>query len=472
MKWTEPRKFSPHRLSKTTRRFDCEYLDPRHDVMYAKLQSLGRQKDYRIKNLGLLCDILQGKTADQYVTSGVPVIKLRNVTNEGIDWNTDFVLREFFDENPDTHVRPNDVLVTCTGDGTIGRADIVEKDIPCMIAVDLVALRVKQDESILPRYVTHYLRSIFGQMQFERQTVGSTGQTHLRDIEQVQVLYPEGVGLQEEIVEACERHILFALQRKHDYESYITKARIEINLDTNSLQKSRFFMAKLSSSQRRIDFEYANPRHRRMEKALRRLAREKDYQLDTIDNLCVVSRGKTADQYVTSGVPIIKVRNVTGEGLDWDTDYILRDFYDRYSTFHLQPNDVLITSTGDGTIGRVDFFEEDTECMTDGHVTFLRVKDSTVVISRYVMYYLRSVLGQMQTERYTVGSTGQTELNMEDIRKIIVLYPKSIDEQARLVEVALRNERNAIKARQDYMNSLEKARTEFIKFIGQINSPN
>lgn len=234
--------------------------------------------------------------------------------------------------------------------------------------------------------------------------------------------------------------------------------------------KSKFFVKKLSYGIRRIDFEWLDPRHEDMDKYLDDISKKKGYKLETIRNLvtrkvCEIIKGKTAEVYVSQGIPIIKLRNVTNEGINWGTDFVLKDFFVANPKSHLKPKDILITSTGVGTIGRVAMMDKNIDCMTDGHVTTLRILDEKEILPSFIIHYLRSLFGQMQMEKYTVGSTGQTELNDPDVALIKILYPKSISEQNEIVDSAQPYEDTALKSKDDYKNNLEKARTEFLKAI-------
>jgi len=233
-------------------------------------------------------------------------------------------------------------------------------------------------------------------------------------------------------------------------------------------EKSKFFVKQLSPDTRRIDFEWFDPRHAEMEKQLEAVKKAKDYSLVTIGDLiakgiCQIIKGKTAPLYVSQGISIIKVRNVTNEGINWNTDYVLRSFFDENKESHLKPMDLLITSTGVGTIGRVALVDRDIECMTDGHVTGIRVLKPDKLLPSFLAHYLRSVFGQMQMERYTVGSTGQTELNDPDIALMKILYPDEVSEQSRILQSAQTYEDSAIRSRDDYKSNLEKAKDEFLK---------
>lgn len=236
--------------------------------------------------------------------------------------------------------------------------------------------------------------------------------------------------------------------------------------------KSRFFVKHLQYGIRRIDFEWLDPRHVEMDKRLEELRKTKGYKLKTIDELvsrgaCQIIKGKTAPRYmyVSQGIPIIKTRNVTNEGIDWNTDYVLRTFFEENASSHLRPEDVLMTSTGVGTLGRVAIMNRESESMTDGHISTIRVLDKTQILPNFLAHYLRSVFGQMQMEKYTVGCTGQTELNDSDIALIKILYPDTISEQDKILKSAKKYEEEALESREIYKDYMEKAKREFMSAL-------
>lgn len=196
---------------------------------------------------------------------------------------------------------------------------------------------------------------------------------------------------------------------------------------------TKYFLYPLKKDSERLDVEFLDPRHRQLANHLKKVATAKGYKVKSLSEVCNVSAGKTADKYVDEGIPIIKLRNVTGNGIDWDTDYVEEEFFEANEPFHIHKNDVLLTSTGEGTIGRVDIYEKEEASITDGHVTALRVLNKEEILPKYLLYYLRTHFGQIQIARYVVGSTGQTELNDPDIKKIQVAYPKAITEQEGIV---------------------------------------
>lgn len=216
---------------------------------------------------------------------------------------------------------------------------------------------------------------------------------------------------------------------------------------------------------RRIDFEHLDPRHEEILKKMRAVEKSKGYKIETLQQLCDVFTGKSAKQYVSEGIPIIKTRNITNEGINWDTDYVLKTFFEQNKKHRLNQNDILLNTTGVGTLGRVALFDKNIPCITDGHVTILRIKDKKKILPDYLVYYLRSLFGQTQIEKYTVGSTGQTELNDPDLKKILILYPESIQEQKVIIKEAKNYEIKALKSKGDYLEYFRKSKKEFAKHL-------
>ncbi|OFZ28341.1 MAG: hypothetical protein A2622_04360 [Bdellovibrionales bacterium RIFCSPHIGHO2_01_FULL_40_29] len=93
--------------------------------------------------------------------------------------------------------------------------------------------------------------------------------------------------------------------------------------------------------------------------------------------------------------------------------------------------DILINSTGTGTLGRACVWEDNTKAsIPDTHVTVLRAKPE--VVPKYVMCFLKSKAGQELIESATTGSTNQIELNKTKLSKGSLPLPP-IDEQKRIV---------------------------------------
>ena len=96
---------------------------------------------------------------------------------------------------------------------------------------------------------------------------------------------------------------------------------------------------------------------------------------------------------------------------------VKRSFYlARKQKCAVQKNDLLMNSTGDGTLGRVAVFNQNFPAIVDGHVTIIRFHDSD--LSWYTAAYLLCEQGQNQIYRYINGSSGQVEIYPQDIARL------------------------------------------------------
>ena len=145
------------------------------------------------------------------------------------------------------------------------------------------------------------------------------------------------------------------------------------------------------------------------------------------------ARGKKPSEESAEGIPILKVRNVAADGIDMATDFAPDSKETRTGSAKafVMKDDILITSTGEGTIGRVVRFPYDDLSIADGHVTIVRLRPDVVV--QYVLEFLRSEYGQVQMLRSISGSTGQTELLAKYIQDLIIAIP-SVSTQTRIVQ--------------------------------------
>ena len=103
----------------------------------------------------------------------------------------------------------------------------------------------------------------------------------------------------------------------------------------------------------------------------------------------------------------------------------------------LRAGDVVVNSTGTGTLGRVgaisaDIIRDDVVLVADGHVTILRTRAENV-LPRFLWYMLSTdAFYDVANVCLAVGSTNQMELGRESIRQLGMALP-SLDEQFKIV---------------------------------------
>jgi len=99
-----------------------------------------------------------------------------------------------------------------------------------------------------------------------------------------------------------------------------------------------------------------------------------------------------------------------------------------------RPDDVLVNSTGTGTIGRSCVFNCPDRFIVDGHVTIVRPRED-LADGRWIEALIRSYWGQtfLEGQCYS-GSTNQVELSTSRLRTTLVPLP-ALPEQRRIAEI-------------------------------------
>ena len=105
--------------------------------------------------------------------------------------------------------------------------------------------------------------------------------------------------------------------------------------------------------------------------------------------------------------------------------------------FRLRDSDVVINSTGTGTMGRVGYYETKTLdskypfMVPDSHVTVARVGNG--IVSKYIYYALRSTTLQNIMEKQFRGSTNQKEFYIDSVYAMPIPLPPT-EEQRDIVD--------------------------------------
>lgn len=143
-------------------------------------------------------------------------------------------------------------------------------------------------------------------------------------------------------------------------------------------------------------------------------------------NLIDTARGKspTVSLYVDPPPDgyafVVKAGNISKFGeLVTDGDWVEKVVYDEMAQAQVQRGDILLASTGDGTLGKCCIYDCDTPAIADGHVTIIR-PDTNRVTAEYLCDYLRAGFGRQQIERLFTGSTGMVELTPDHVDSVLV----------------------------------------------------
>lgn len=165
-------------------------------------------------------------------------------------------------------------------------------------------------------------------------------------------------------------------------------------------------------------------------------------------NLIPTTRGKspTPDSYVDidegyalvikAGSNISKFGTLTLDGSDWIEKSLFEEYVEKSEQSGenlnlVKKDDVLLASTGDGTLGKACVYDADYPAIADTHVTIIRV-DTKKVYPYFLADYIRNGFGAVQVNRLYTGATGLIELTPEQVDKLVIELPETYDKQVQL----------------------------------------
>ena len=292
------------------------------------------------------------------------------------------------------HPTPGDILFV--NKGTPGRVCLVPDPIDFSIAQDMIALRA-DDTKVYNKYLLAVLRSDRIQRQIYNTSVGDVI-PHFKKQFLNQLLIP----IPDRKVQEFIGDLYYNLSYKVEHNN-----RINHNLEeqAQALYKSWF-----------VDFEpFQEGEFVESELGLI----PKGWKVVSLDSLCsIISRGFSPKYSESTTDVVLGQRCVRNNMIDLSVSktHVPKNLGERA----LCRYDILINSTGMGSLGRVAQIYFKPERMTyDSHLTLVRAKSSTLE-----MYLGRNLLSrQDEIENMAVGSTGQTELPRESVKAMSILLP-------------------------------------------------
>lgn len=222
---------------KKSGRLDYDFYDPNHKKITDNVV-----KGYTTDKLENVClKINTGKTAprNSYPDKGVRIIKVKNISGNGIKWGEKFFVTEEFYEKAQkkAQVQIGDVLMLCSAHSKvyIGRADIIDTfpqevmddTSRCCCVGELIIIRANP-EKILPKYLITFLRLPIVQEQIRRMVKGQSAHLYPKDLAKLDIVLPP-VEVQEEIAilnEKAEKAFLKNINEANGSLS-MTRSKIE-----------------------------------------------------------------------------------------------------------------------------------------------------------------------------------------------------------------------------------------------------
>ena len=182
-------------------------------------------------------------------------------------------------------------------------------------------------------------------------------------------------------------------------------------------------------------------------------------------NLCsFISRGKSPKYSEENKIPVFAQKcNLKDGGISLDQARFLDpNTIGKWSEeYKLKTDDILVNSTGTGTVCRTRLFNEQflgkyPFVVPDSHVSVVRTFSD--IKSQYIYAYLSSNIAQQYLEDNLAGSTNQKELYIGVLKSLIIPMP-SLNEQQRIAD--------CIDSINVIINKVDIDRVELLKILKQ-----
>ena len=197
-----------------------------------------------------------------------------------------------------------------------------------------------------------------------------------------------------------------------------------------------------SKSESRLDSEYFQ------KEILSTISKIRGIQHKKLAELCIVKSGKTPQYYIKNGKTKIIRSGDLNKDLFIDEEELLKT--NENKLFFVQDNDVLISSIGRGSIGKINIYYNDKpKLATVSEVNILR---NSKINPHYLFIFLRTKFGQKQIDREITGATGQQHLLKSNVRKIIIPIPRETL-QNKIQDLVLRSKERYKKAKAIYQEA-------------------
>lgn len=171
-----------------------------------------------------------------------------------------------------------------------------------------------------------------------------------------------------------------------------------------------------------------------------------------------IKRGSQPEYSTDGTIKALRSVNIRENGFSNDRqEFVTEDFYNKNPRMHIFKGDVLLNSTGVGTLGRCCFVFNNEKFVIDGHIT--RISKLEELSPEFLYVYLNSKYGQLQINKLYKGSSGQIEIYPEQIQLIYIKPLKMQKLISKLVQLSYQYREKCIQYYKEANSYLKKELT-------------
>jgi type I restriction enzyme S subunit len=369
-----------------------------------------------------------------YEDKGVQILLAQNIQRNFLDFSVTAFMPEtakiFISRNK---LFANDVVITRSGANYGDAATYHGEPTVLYACADVLVIRPKKE--ISGAYLATFFNTTVGRSLIKRGGYGS-GQPHVAPPFLKTLHVPRFSRAAEIEIEAVVKSSTQQLKRAESF--YLQAEQMvldELRWDKLDLSQPKSYAVPLSQAKNisRIDAEHFQPKYERLENHMLRAGKG-----TTLGNITTYVKRGVQPVYDEHGdVVVVNSKYVGKQFINLeDAERTNLEFWRANKRAQAQKYDVVINSTGWGTIGRSNCLLHDEKTVVDNHVTIIRAKEECNPV--YLALFLNSIAGQMQTAKWLSGSSGQIEIYPSDISRFVVYLP-SKEFQEKIADLVLRS---------------------------------
>ena len=325
-----------------------------------------------------------------FVDSGVPVLNGSNLDDFSLSEKAfRYVTREKADSLNKANAHRGDIVITHRG--TLGQIVFIPQDSRYdRYVISQSQFRVRCNDKVLPEYLVYYFHTPIGQHKLlsNASQVGVPALARPSStFQQIEVELPE-LSIQKRVVE-----IITAIQKKIE-----NNQELNDNLQQQAVTIFKSWFVECSP------FDGIEP---------------KEWETVNLEKITsLISRGIAPKYSDNSDQIVINQKCIRNHMIDLSqarthTPKVINEKWLRFG-------DLLINSTGDGTLGRAaQVWFQPQNITVDSHVTVVRPAKENLIF--YIGLW--GVLHEREIESLHTGSTGQTELPKERVKALELHLP-------------------------------------------------
>lgn len=397
-------------------RLDSYFYQPNFYELDRKLRKNGS-----VKFSQLIKSIFNGYDFRDYKEFGTPYIKVANVKQGEFDFRKMQYIE--FDSNEiskSIQLKKGNLLLTRKG--TFGNALSLDQNYDYVISSEVFYIEL--NEQIDSKYLEIFFNSALGQKQFDRNKIGAImGSLSQEAVKSLQIPLPS-LGFQEKIVEFYKKAYSQKQQKEQQalalldsIDGYLLSALgITLPQQDNRLEKRMFTVPFSELVGERIDSIYHH------DKTVKVALNNSTYDLVKIKEKCTFLSGYafSSDDYIESlGCFLVTIKNISKNIIDLsNSTFLPTQFYDDYSRFRIQKDDLVFAMTG-ATIGKVGIFVQDTKALLNQRNGIIR---SDKMNTCFLMNLLNTSVYQSLILKNAVGGA-QPNISETAITNLLIPLP-------------------------------------------------